>query len=78
MNIAVLTEEIKSLRETVANHEEQFERIGRSTVELDMMQGELENLEAVRKKIATKREMLEVEANARPRIRPRQRAEAGS
>jgi len=76
VKIAVLTEEIKSLRETVANHQKQFERIGRSTVELDMMHAELENLEAVRKQIATKRETLEVETNARPRIRLRQKAEA--
>ncbi len=75
VRVGLATDAAKDLQDQVNSQEEQFEKIGRSTVELDMMQLELENFEATRKTIAAKREALEVEANSRPRIRARQSPE---
>lgn len=67
--ITALTKDVESQTKAMARSEKQFTKIGRSTVELDMMHAELEDLEAVRKRIVARRQALEVELNARPRVR---------
>ncbi|MBN1589435.1 MAG: AAA family ATPase [Pirellulales bacterium] len=71
-----LAQELKTnLDSEVSAKREEFEKIGKSSVELDMMRTELENLEDVTSGIAVQRETLEVETKSPPRIRLHQRAE---
>ncbi|NLE38772.1 MAG: AAA family ATPase [Pirellulaceae bacterium] len=61
--------EEKSLEEEIAKLQEEFQTIGRSTVELDMLQMTLDDLKAVRTTVANKHEALKVEMGSLPRIR---------
>jgi len=68
-------EEKVEIEADVDKQEKEFEKLGQSTVELEMMRTDLANLEEVVNDIATKRQSLEVETKSQPRIRLLQRAE---
>jgi polysaccharide biosynthesis transport protein len=68
-------EEQTALEGLVENKRLEFEKIGTSSVQLDMMKTDVENYETVRKNIAQRRETLEVETSSTPRVQELQKAQ---
>ncbi|MBN2217315.1 MAG: AAA family ATPase, partial [Pirellulales bacterium] len=69
------TEEEERMKAEVAEMQAEFEKLGQSSVDLEMMRMELDNLQVVVNDIATRKQSLEVETKSQPRIRLLNRAE---
>jgi len=78
IRVTMAAEEVADLEKEVEKAKKEFQRLGQSSVEIEMMRTDLQNLEKVVSEIATKRQMLEVETKSQPRIRLLQRAEIPS
>ena len=74
VSIEVMQEQAKILQEEVAAQQSKAERFGNSSVDLEMMRAEIDNLGMVLAGIATEREKLRVEIRSTPRITEIQRA----
>lgn len=69
------TEEEERVKAEVAEMQAEFEKLGQSSVDLEMMRMELDNLQVMVNDIATRKQSLEVETKSQPRIRLLNRAE---
>ena len=75
VRIAITSDNAVELKKEVDSLKEEFQRIGLSSVEVEMMRKNLHNLEEVVRDIAKERQAFEIEIKSRPRIRLLQRAE---
>jgi capsular exopolysaccharide synthesis family protein len=66
--VAVMGMHMDELKKEMDNQKEEIEEIGKSSVDVEMMRAELENLENVLTTIAEERESLKVELRSRSRI----------
>jgi len=75
VKVSLAADEKVTMEKQVAEQEKEFAKLGQSSVDLEMMRADLDNLEKVVDGIATRRQTLEVETKSPPRIRLIQRAE---
>lgn len=75
VQVAIMGEQQSELKKDVDILGEEIDEIGKSSVDVEMMRAELENLETVLGTIAAERESLKVELRSRSRINLVQRAQ---
>jgi polysaccharide biosynthesis transport protein len=73
--LAVMTEQEQALRQDVQAKQIEAEKFGSSSVDVDMMQADIKNLDKLLMDVANERDKLRVEIRATPRITLLQRAD---
>jgi len=73
--IALVAEETAAMKKEVEQQTKEFDQIGRSSVDLEMMHADLRRLDKAVSDLAAKRQTLEVDMKSGPRVRLIQRAE---
>ena len=75
VQVAILTEQVTDMQSRVDIQRERVSEIGKSSVDIEMMTSELTTLEKALGDISSKREQLDIESRARPRIIREQEAQ---
>ncbi|HLA85953.1 MAG TPA: AAA family ATPase [Thermoguttaceae bacterium] len=75
VKVSLLRTEEANLKKDVDVQREEFNKLGQSSVDLEMMQTDLDNLQMVVNGVATRKQNLEVETKSPSRILLRQKAE---
>jgi polysaccharide biosynthesis transport protein len=73
--VVVMAEQEQSLRQDVQRLQAEAEKFGSSSVDVDMMQSDIKNLDVMLMGVATERDKLRVEIRATPRITLLQKAD---
>lgn len=72
---ALAAEEVAELEKEVDARKKEFQGLGQSSVDVEMMRADLDNLQKAANDVASRLRILEIEAKSPPRIRLIQRAE---
>jgi capsular exopolysaccharide synthesis family protein len=66
--IALLADQEKLLREEVEHYAKEVDKIGNSSADLELMRAEVEQVDAITKRVGAEKQALEVEIRSRPRV----------
>lgn len=75
IEVEVLADQTQGLSQDIRGQEQEVERLSRSSIDLEMMRGEIDRLKVVLTNVHEERERVRVELGSAPRITLIQRAE---